>query len=139
MTKHTANNGDTVIAVAISWQGQEVFSGIHQVDKTYKNGNVVLKGHKGQFYHMPTDDGYKLSQCSGSMQLVKITDDVKLRIEKSKAIEGLFTAQYALEKTFSKNRRFISRLSLDEIQVIKNSLLTATNLIDGDNENEINR
>ena len=138
MDKHTANHGDIVIAVTTSWQGFEVFTGEHQVDKTYKNGNVVLKGIKGQFYHMPTDDGYKLSQCSGSMQLAKLTDGVKLRIDKSKAIEELFTAQYALEKTFQKNRRSVKQLNIHELRIIKDSLAAATKLINGDNDNEIN-
>ena len=127
-----AQHGDVVVVVTTSLQGHEVFTGQLEVDKTYKNGNVVLKGFKGQFYHTPANDGYKLSQCSGSLQLEKLTDDVKARVEKSTAIQKLITAQYALERSFQNNRRSISRLSIDDVQNIKHSLEVATKLINGD-------
>lgn len=133
---HAANHGDTVIAVTTSWQGHEVFTGKRQVDKTYKNGNVVLKGIKGQFYHIPTSDGYKLSQCSGSMQLVKLTDEVQARIKKSVSIQELFSAYHQFEKSFMRNRRFVNQLSVDEISSIKESLSNAIILINKDDSND---
>lgn len=135
MIDSTAKHGDLVIGCSVSWQGHETFGGKHKVNKTYKNGNVVLIGMKGQFYHTPTNDGYKLRQCSGTMEFLKLTDDVKLRIKKSKSIQELFTEYHALEKAFMNNRRFISHLSVDEINRTKQSFTDAISLIkDGANE-----
>lgn len=133
-SEHTANHGDLVIGLTTSWNGNEVFGGTHRVDKTYKNGNVVLMGMKGQFYHTTTDDGYKLNKCSGTMQFVKLTDDVKLRIEKSKSVYELLTAINDLDTAIRRNRRHVGRMSIEDIKRAQKNLIEIIKLIEGEDD-----
>lgn len=122
---------DVVISVMSNFNGYTLFGEKRQVDKIYKNGNVVLVGSKEQFNYFLRHEGYSLSSCSGSKMYVLLNSSVESEVFSFELIDSIFKNCYALEGLLRRNKRDIVKLDANNLESLRKKLDECVFLIKG--------